>query len=446
MPSQPSAKIHIDDGYQIELSGIEAYSPWSTSETDLMYRKVYRQQMLDADDSTDFGDYLFLQRIDDNETLTYIDNTASIDLGETFPYDYAVPPWGNDLCFHQDRLWAARLTQTSESYDRGYAEDPYAPYTKGLSNLVMYTPVGQAVYWPVDNQFRVGDAAPVVGLCSWRNHLFIFKTNGVWVLTGYSDSLSDTSGGSFTLEWLDAHGLCAYRAYSASNHGVMWASQEGVMFFDGSKVMMLASYVDGQLTRPTFADGERPKMCVSNGKHYLLSGDDLWWVDPEAGVWGCETCGDIGYAGIQGFALGDHQAHVLTTREWNDTTSDTEEITVLHTGADLTNYASAGSSVGNLRRNIDLVFAPLVGEPDELWVGQNAWFDGSWTGTLTLAWSTDNTTWTDIATVDPDFRAVALPPDVQGPVVYLRLYGEAEDFALHSVKLYAKKSGRVASA
>jgi hypothetical protein len=288
----------------------------------------------------------------------------------------------------------------------------------------------------------VGDSAPIVGLCSWRKHLFIFKTNGVWVLTGYDDD-------TFDLEYLDTNGLCAYRAYASSNAGVIWASHRGIMFFNGSNVQTLTSYVDGALTRPQFADGEYPKMAWANGRYYLLSGTDLYWWDSEYDVWGQETMGAVGTAGIQGFQLGDKQSHVLCLRKWNNTTSDSNEITALHTEEAFSDFASAGTSDGNYFAPIEVEFAPFIPEPDEDVVVTRFSLDGSWTNNdvaadkMNLYWGTTSAASTELGDAPQGARQYQVPNSVRGNPVYLRLAANyAEDFVLRNVKVEFSKVTR----
>jgi len=409
-----------------------------------MYRKLYRGWSPDITEGAVPGDYLLMgEPIDDNTTEDWNDNLSADQLGDAFPYDYATPPWGAELTCHQDRLYMSRVASTSESYESGLYKDAAAPYTENLSNILFYSELGAPMYFPVVNQIHIGDSAGVVGHCSWREHLFIFKTNGVWVLTGYDES-------NYDLEFLDTNGLCAYRAYVSSNYGVMWASHRGIMFYDGSKVMTLASYVDGGLTRPTFADGEYPKMAFVNGRYYVMNGTtDLYWLDPETGLWGSEVMGDIGTAGIQGFQRGDKQSHILTMRKWDSTTSASSEISVLHTEEAFDDFDTAGSSTSNYHAPVELVFAPLIPEPDESIRLVNMWVDGTWgdnavdADKLILYWSTDGADWTSLGLCPEGFRNLPIPQTAKGVPIYLRLNAAyCEDLFLRGIKLNVVRSTR----
>lgn len=395
------------------------------------YRKLYR--------NLNGGEYDFLVRIDDNTTTTYNDTMPDTSLGETFPYDYAIPPWCKDMVLHNDRAFFFRVTQTSTSYTVGLYHDASAPYTTGLDNTVFYSELGKPWYCSIFNQFKVGDAAEALGGCSWHDQLFIFKTNGVHVYSGWTDE-------TFDLQPLDDHGACAYRAWCAGSQGVMWASHDGLMFYDGAKVTMLASYTDGGLTRPRFDDGEYPKMCFSHGKYYFTSGDDLWWFDAQRAVFGCDTMGPIGNLGIQAFQLGDGQAHVLCGRTWDSSTSGGQEISVLHGGEDFTNFAGEGSSSTDYYAPIDIIFAPLVPEPDQLFTALEIWLDASWTssGDSTrdpkVYWSNDDmATWTE-AGAAPQGNGKLVLRDVQGAPIYLRIQAtEAPDFCLYGAKVMVSR-------
>jgi hypothetical protein len=253
---------------------------------------------------------------------TYEDNIPSYALGEAAPYDYALPPWGAEVCFRGDRLWMARMTRTSASYT--------TQYTDNLQNTLYYSALIAPAYWPGDFMMQVGGATPIVGLHSWNQYLFIFKPDGVWVLSGYNDAVTLPPTGDFSLRQLDANGACAYNAWASSQAGVMWWSSQGLMFFDGSVVHKLVPSVDSALTAPVFSDGVEPKIAYHRGRYYVLSDEGLYWWDPLANTWGCEQTGPI-TGGIRGVSLGEKQTHLLCLKAWEATT-DTPEITVLHTG------------------------------------------------------------------------------------------------------------------
>ena len=87
MPSPASGRIILADDEQISLTGIEAGPTLSTSQSDVMYRKLYRAETTDITGASSVGNYLFLARIENNTTTEWVDNTPSAHLGETFPYD-----------------------------------------------------------------------------------------------------------------------------------------------------------------------------------------------------------------------------------------------------------------------------------------------------------------------------------------------------------------------
>ncbi len=432
MPSPASVPITLTNTSGISLSGIST-GP-EPNGTNVMYRKLYRGFTTDASAGAEMGEYDFVARIEDNTTTTFTDTLASSGLGATFPYDYAIPPWCEDMVLHNDRAFFFRVTATSESYTAGLYYDASAPITTGLDNTVFYSELGAPWYCSIFNQFRVGDAALAVGGCSWRDQLFIFKTNGVHVYSGWTDE-------TFDLSPLDDHGACAYRAWAAGSQGVMWASHDGLMFYDGAKVVMLASYTDGGLTRPRFDDGEYQKMCFSHGKYYFLSGTDLWWFDAQKAVFGCDTMGPVGDLGIQAFQLGDGQAHVLCGRTWDSSTSGGQEITVLHGGEDFSNFAGKGTGSTDYFAPIDIIFAPFVPEPNDMFTVTEIWLDASWTssGDTTkdpkVYWSNDDmATWTE-AGAAPQGNGKLVLRDVQGAPVYLRILAtEAKDFRLYGAK------------
>ena len=436
VPSEPSAPIVIGDNESITWVKIPA-PPAPSIYGNTVYRKLYRASSPSTDDGAQVGAYRLVARLEGARATSYEDNTPDAQLGDTFDCDYAVPPYGKELCAHNERFFMARVTQTSESYTRGLYYDPNAPYTTGLDNKVYYSELDAPWYWPTENVLTVGDSNPVVGLVSWREHLLIFKPNGVWVFTGWDET-------SFDLNFLDSHGLCAYRAYATCGEGVMWASTEGLMWFDGSKVMKLASFVEGALTRPTFADGEAPKMAYANGRMYFKSGTDLYWLEPGTAVWGRDSHGPIGTGGIYGFQRGDKQSHLLCRRYWHTSTSDLPEITVLHTEEAFPNFNADGPTGSDYRAPISIIFAPITPDPDEEIILHEVWVDGTFTSTGLAAndphvyYSDDDmATWTDLGAMPVSNGKLTCSQAVRGKPLYLKIEAtKAPDFMLRAIKLY----------
>jgi len=216
------------------------------------------------------------------------------------------------------------------------------------------------------------------------------------------------------------------------------------MWFDGSKVMKLTSFVEGALTRPTFADGEAPKMAYANGRMYFKSGTDLYWLEPGTGVWGRDSHGPIGTGGIYGFQRGDKQSHLLCRRYWHTSTSDLPEITVLHTEEAFPNFNAGGPAGSDYRAPISIIFAPITPDPDEEIILHEVWVDGTFTSTGLAAedphvyYSDDDmATWTDLGAMPVSNGKLTCSQAVRGKPLYLKIEAtKAPDFMLRAIKLY----------
>jgi len=362
---------------------------------------------------------------------TYEDNVPGSSLGEAMPYDYALPPWAKELVFHNERLFATRITKTSASYPTTYTTD--------LRNYLYYTPLSAPAYWPQDYVFKVGDAAPIVGLHSWRDYLLIFKTNGTWVLSGWDDE-------TFTLERLDDNGMCAYHAVASSHAGVMWWSAKGLMFFDGARVQTMVPSFDTALTPPKFSDGEKSNWIVFHrGRYYILSDGNLYWYEVETDTWGAEESGTIS-GGLRAVNLGENQYHLLCQREWAP--KGGSEITLVHTGRTWEDYASAGTSASDYHAPVDIRFRPLIAGPEEEIELLQVWVDGNWTDDgveghhLSLMVSNDAETWTTVGDLSHIYestvaRANLVRETCVGNPLYVRFSGTyAADFRLYLVRFH----------
>jgi len=447
MPSPLSEQIVVPvDGGKIHLDGIlmpeddtvttrriyRAYSPEiGTMEAGPVWgwwgeRKSRRRQVV-------LGSYQYVGEVPvtTSEVTTFDDDVPNYLLGEAMPYDYALPPWGKEICFHRDRLWMTRITKTSESYA--------TTHTTEQQNLLYYTPVAAPAYWPEDYVFKVGDGAPIVGLHSWRDYLFIFKTNGTWVLSGYDDA-------DWNLERLDDNGMCAYHAVASSHAGVMWWSAKGLMFFDGARVQTMVPSFDVALTPPKFSDGEKDNwIAFHRGRYYILSAGNLFWYEVETDTWGAEEGGPIN-GGLRAVNLGENQCHLLCKREW--ATGGGSEITIVHTGRCWDDYASAGTLASDYHAPVDIRFRPLIAGPEEEIELLEVWVDGNWTDNavaedhLKLMVSNDADSWTTVGDLVHIYegdtaRANLVRETCVGNPLYVRFSGNyAAEFRLYLVRFH----------
>ncbi|MHB8996925.1 MAG: hypothetical protein ACYC63_16905 [Armatimonadota bacterium] len=118
-------------------------------------RIIYRAYTTGTAAGSRGTDYNYIGTIDDNTATTFQDNTPPGDAGEPPAFDHAIPPHGDILAAHKDRLWMAGVCQTSESY-RKYAQIT-ATGANNDSNVTTITTTAP-------HGFKVGDVVTLDGI------------------------------------------------------------------------------------------------------------------------------------------------------------------------------------------------------------------------------------------------------------------------------------------
>jgi len=133
--------IHVD------LSNIP------TGPTGVTYRKLYRAYSEVIEPGVRGSEFLYLATINDNSTTTFVDNTPEEELGEPIAFDHAIPPRGDLLVFHRDRLYMAGVCYAGESY-KSVANISNASWSSGTATITTAT----------DHGFNIGETVVVAGV------------------------------------------------------------------------------------------------------------------------------------------------------------------------------------------------------------------------------------------------------------------------------------------
>lgn len=138
-------------------------------------------------------------------------------------------PTGREVILvHKDRLWITSRSTTLGSTNpyRIYFSEPGAPLSGG---------------WPAANFIDVRTSTPNRGLVSYRDSIYVFKPNSVWVLnTGGLPS-------NWSLRQLGNQGSIG--GYCVYNNVLYWVGETGVYSYNGVEITRLSdpiqSYFDG---------------------------------------------------------------------------------------------------------------------------------------------------------------------------------------------------------
>jgi len=334
--------------------------------TGTTWRRIYRAYTSDITDGARGSVFGLLEEITDNTTTTYSDNTQQAYVGLPMAYDHAIPPRGDLLVYHNNRVFMANCSCTSRSYD------DYE--TTGLDNVLFWSELDEPYYWPSVNYLRVGDNTPIKALVSWRDWLFIFKESSVWVLRGYDAA-------DFQLAQLTNEYGCVHQNAAASGPpGVLWRDKGGLCFFNGVGIQVILDYAISSTFGPPATTITQPTIAYHRSKFYILEGNYLLTYDPEPQRWGYRDF-DETTVGIRAFNFGRYQSHLLSYWVWKTGSS---YLGVLDTGKEFGHYADQGTTTSvNEFAPVQITLPPLLARPGEEIVPVEVWIDGTWTAHAT---------------------------------------------------------------
>lgn len=135
----------------IDLAGVP------TGPTGTTKRNIYRAYTTITASGNRGTSYGYIGTISNNIAATFQDNVPAGDAGEPPAFDHAIPPVGDILTAHKDRLWMAGVCQTSISYTpaRAIVGSPTgAVNTSNVTTITTTLPHG----------FSVGDVVVLAGI------------------------------------------------------------------------------------------------------------------------------------------------------------------------------------------------------------------------------------------------------------------------------------------
>jgi hypothetical protein len=247
-----------------------------------VYRTIGRDAAVDKQDAT--VPFYWLGRIDaDKYKQASFGDTLFKDLGYT-----ELSPTGQQIQYgimdhpvkaafvitHKNRMWYANVVASQDSKSGLETEKEY-PYR------IYYSEYLKPITMDVLNWFDVGheDGEPITGLVSWRNKmLLVFKPNSIWAVLG-ADVETGFGEPSIQLEMLSNDvGCIAPQTISMGDNFIIWLSNRGVYYFDGTVPKPLKT----ELVNPIFNRVQAHRKYYAVGKYF----DDIrqYWIavsDPE---------------------------------------------------------------------------------------------------------------------------------------------------------------------
>ncbi len=341
-----------------------------TGPTGTTSRKLYRAYTDAVAQGSRGTSFQFLAEISDNTTTTYTDDALQASLANPLIFDHAIPPRGDILAWHNNRVFMANCASSSQSYE------DYD--TTNLRNVVFFSELNEPYYWPSVNYFRVGDETDIKALVPWRNFLLIFKENSVWVLFGYESD-------EFELERVSGEVGCTNReAAAAGPPGVVWQDSDGIMFYNGSSIRRILEfgYASGGY-QPPDSSVDVPTVAYHRGEFWVGT-NVIHIYNPETDHWQQERLYVSSIRGIRAFNFGRHQSHILAYSVAGFGGSSFPM--VWDTGKQFTYWETAGSAFSDYHAPIEVTLPPLLAQPGTEIVPLEVWIDGPWTDYATAAY------------------------------------------------------------
>jgi hypothetical protein len=384
----------------------------------------------------------------------YVDNVGEALLGEGIAFDHALPPRGDILCWHKDRVWMAGSEEGSRSYS-GYDAEYYR-------NCLFYSALDEPFYYPGENMIVVGDDAPIVGLCSFGDVLVVLKANSVWSVRGWAGR--GGAEGDLRVDLVTAQVGCV-GAYAAAPGGTLWQAADGYYHWNGATVARVMEVPAGAPWDLPDPDTRVARIAFHDGRFYILQAGGWLEYEPAEGRWAYHEAemedADSDVCGFRAYAHGPAQGHVLGRMAWVG--SGDMEITVLDAGSAFANGSTAGTTYSDLRAPVRITFAPLEAPPGYLIRPVEVWADCEYTDDAVKArrpklfLNTDGSysdtagdnAWKDTPDAPTSGEVLGVPPSYEylelavtkyrtnvGRRWYVQIDGEsAADFELHSLRV-----------
>jgi hypothetical protein len=225
-------------------------------------RRYYRAYV----DSTDAGvrGVIFntAGELDDNGSVTFTDAVPEDAVGAAYIGGHDEPPTAMvQFIFHRQMCFSFS------------------------GNTLSWSQVDLPQYWPAPFFLNVGDDTQINDMVSFRGRLYIFKPNGIWILTGtYCSLTQDATTGfvsiitDFDLVQLEGSngGVAAWREYgsyygrcaASCEAGVAWIGVDGLYYTDGTSTIPVMHFEGSGFEPDCFWD-----VWFHGGKFYWYYND-----------------------------------------------------------------------------------------------------------------------------------------------------------------------------
>lgn len=202
-------------------------------------REVYRSYAEPTTDATPGESYKHLATINDNTTATYADNTPQYDLGEPQPFDYAMPPRGDHMVAHRDRVFMAGICRTSQSYGtvRTIAASPTGAVRS--SNVVTITVTAA-------HGLNVGDPVTIAGVtdASFNGTFNVATVPSTTSFTYAQTGTNGASGGGTATYGVYCDDLENLVFYSGLDEPYYWPAENQIAVGGSSAILGLLSFAE----------------------------------------------------------------------------------------------------------------------------------------------------------------------------------------------------------
>jgi len=265
---------------------------------DVKYVNVYRTLGLSTDAANDyenqqrqFFDFYYLGRFTRDEfedasvgTTMYSD-TGDIDLDTATQITYAsisYPPGAKFAKTYKNRMWLANIYHGE--YGDGWFPFPSFEYPPYL------TPIGDepsGIYFSDYNEpekFRltsffyinINDGEPITAFERFENkHLVVWKSNSMWAIYGADDELAPGVPDIMIDAIDESVGCVAHGSVAYGEGGLIWLSNKGVYFYNGTRPVPMASeLIDPILENISPARKQNATGVYTQKRKYLLSFTD----------------------------------------------------------------------------------------------------------------------------------------------------------------------------
>jgi hypothetical protein len=214
--------------------------------------RLYRGFTEDVSPGAQAAELLYLATINLYSETAFEDNIAQTALGEPIAFDHAMPPRGDILTFHRDRLWMAGACRTSESYKTvaTIAAETGSKATSGAS----WTANVVTIITTAAHGLNIGDEVTIAGVTdtSYNGSFVVTDVPTVTTFTYALAAVSDETDGSGTATGgIYTQDLQNKVFYSYLGEPYYWPVENQITVGDSAPIVALVTWHDQLLILKT---------------------------------------------------------------------------------------------------------------------------------------------------------------------------------------------------